>query len=186
MIIDGNDPYTQPSFSLSNRLRRAAWEVAYIVLFRFSPRPFHGWRSFVLRSFGAKLGSHVHVYPGVRIWAPWKLEIGSYVGIADGAIVYNMADIKIGDYAVVSQGAHLCAGSHDINSKNFQLIASPITIGNHAWICAEAFLAPGVVIPEGAVVGARAVVSRSPKEQWAVYAGMPARRINTRVRRVAE
>ncbi|WP_311766908.1 MULTISPECIES: putative colanic acid biosynthesis acetyltransferase [unclassified Burkholderia] len=140
----------------------------------------------MLRLFGAKLGRHVHVYPRVKIWAPWKLEIGSYVGIADDAVIYNMADIKIGNYAVVSQGAHLCGGSHDINSKNFQLIASPITVGDHAWICAEAFLAPGVVIPEGAVVGARSVVSRSPKEQWAVYAGMPARRINTRVRRVVE
>ncbi|MFP3504717.1 putative colanic acid biosynthesis acetyltransferase [Burkholderia sp. SIMBA_062] len=114
------------------------------------------------------------------------LEIGSHVGIADGVILYNMANIKIGSYVVISQGAHLCAGSHDIHSRNFQLVTRPITVGDHAWICAEAFLMPGAVVPEGAVVGARAVVSRPLEEQWAVYAGMPARRINLRVRRGAE
>ncbi len=183
MIIDGNDPFTEPSFNLSNRLRRAVWGVAYVLLFRFSPRPLHGWRALLLRSFGAKLGPHVHVYPRVRIWAPWMLEIGSHVGIADGVTLYSMATIKIGSYAVISQGAHLCAGSHDIHSANFQLVTRPIAVGDHAWVCAEAFLAPGAVVPEGAVVGARAVVSRPLEEPWAVYAGMPARRINSRVRR---
>ncbi|CAG9194863.1 Putative colanic acid biosynthesis acetyltransferase WcaF [Burkholderia vietnamiensis] len=114
------------------------------------------------------------------------LEVGSHVGIADGAILYNMADIKIGNYVVISQGAHLCAGSHDIHSRNFQLVTQPITVADHAWVCAEAFLAPGVTVPEGAVIGARAVVSRPLEEQWAVYAGMPARRINSRKRRGAE
>jgi putative colanic acid biosynthesis acetyltransferase WcaF len=186
MIIDGNDPFTEPSFNFSNRLRRAVWGAAYVLLFRYSPRPLHGWRSLLLRSFGAKLGPHVHVYPRARIWAPWMLEIGSHVGIADGVILYNMAHIRIGNHVVISQGAHLCAGSHDIHSRNFQLVARPIAVGDHAWVCAEAFLAPGAIVPEGAVVGARAVVSRPLEEQWAVYAGMPARRINSRTRRGAE
>lgn len=181
-ILSGTDPATEPSFSLGNRLARAAWNCAWLLLFRPSPRPLHAWRAWLLRAFGARLGAHVHVYPSVRIWAPWNLQTGSHVGIGDGAIVYSMAPIRIGARATISQGAHLCAGSHDVDSANFQLIAAPIEIGAHAWICAEAFVGLGVRIAEGAVVGARSVVTRSLSEPWTVYAGAPARALRARRR----
>jgi putative colanic acid biosynthesis acetyltransferase WcaF len=174
MIIQGNDPYTQPSFSLQNRIMRAIWGVVWLILFRTSPRPFHVWRRFLLRLFGAKLGKHVNVYPTVKIWAPWALDIGNFVGVADGVTLYNMASITIGDYCVISQGAHLCAGSHDIDSSNFQLITKPILLNSYAWVCAEAFVGPGVNIAEGCVLGARAVVVKSIVEPWTVWAGNPA------------
>ena len=174
MIIQGNDPYTQPSFSLQNRIMRAIWGAVWFILFRTSPRPFHVWRRFLLRLFGAKLGKHVNVYPTVKIWAPWALSIGDYVGVADGVKLYNMASIKIGDYCVISQGAHLCAGSHDIDSSNFQLITKPISLESYVWVCAEAFVGPGVTIAEGCVLGARAVVVKSIVEPWTVWAGNPA------------
>ena len=174
MIIEGNDPYTQPSFSLQNRIMRAVWGVVWLVLFRTSPRPLHVWRRCLLRFFGAKLGKHVNVYPTVKIWAPWALDIGNFVGVADGVTLYNMASITIGDYCVISQGAHLCAGSHDIDSSNFQLITKPILLNSYAWVCAEAFVGPGVNIAEGCVLGARAVVVKSIVEPWTVWAGNPA------------
>lgn len=180
MILQGNDPYRGPSFSLGNRVLRAVWGVVYVLFFRFSPRPLHAWRNFLLTLFGAKLGQHVHVYPSVQIWAPWNLRIGNFVGIGNGAILYSMDEITIGDHAVISQGAHLCCGSHDYNSENFQLFAKPIVIGAGAWICAEAFIHPGVVVPEGAVVGARSVVPKSLSEPWAVYAGNPCRQVGKR------
>jgi len=173
MIIQGNDPYTQPSFSMQNRLMRAIWGVVWLILFRTSPRPFHLWRRFLLRFFGAKLGKHVNVYPTVKIWAPWALNIGSFVGVAEGVTLYNMASITIGDHCVISQGAHLCAGSHDIDSSNFQLIAKPISLDSYVWVCSEAFVGPGVKIAEGCVLGARAVVVKSIAEPWTVWAGNP-------------
>ena len=174
MIIQGNDPYTQPSFSLQNRIMRAIWGVVWLILFRTSPRPFHVWRRFLLCLFGAKLGKHVNVYPTVKIWAPWALDIGNFVGVADGVTLYNMASITIGDYCVISQGAHLCAGSHDIDSSNFQLITKPISLNSYVWVCAEAFVGPGVKIADGCVLGARAVVVKSIVEAWTVWAGNPA------------
>jgi putative colanic acid biosynthesis acetyltransferase WcaF len=92
-----------------------------------------------------------------------------------------MNQIDIGDYAVISQGAHLCGGTHDYNSLNFQLVIKPIVIGARAWVCAEAFIHPGVVVPEGAVVGARAVVSKTLIKPWTVYAGNPAIQVGNRV-----
>lgn len=181
MIIQGNDPATQPSFSLANRVARALWGAVWLLLFRFSPRPFHAWRATLLRLFGARLGKAVHVYPRVDIWAPWQLTVGDRVGIANGVTLYNMAPITIGANAVISQGAHLCAGNHDIDSPNFQLITAPIRIGEHAWVCAEAFVGPGVELAEGCVVGARGVVMRSIREPWTVWSGNPATKRRSRI-----
>lgn len=174
MIVQGNDPATEPSFSLANRVGRAIWGGVWLVLLRPSPRSFHRWRAFWLRLFGAQLGHDVHVYPNVKVWAPWQLRIGNRVGVADGATLYNMAPLAIGDDCVISQGAHLCGGSHDIASPNFQLIAAPITLESNVWVCAEAFVGPGVKIARGCVLGARAVVMRSISEPWTVWAGNPA------------
>jgi putative colanic acid biosynthesis acetyltransferase WcaF len=174
MIIQGNDPYTQPSFSLGNRMARALWGVVWLLLFRPSPRPLHAWRRLLLRLFGARLGEHVNVHASVKIWAPWQLTIGNRVGIASSVSLYNMATMTIGDHCVVSQGAHLCGGSHDIDSPNFQLMAKPITLEPHVWVCADAFVGLGVTIAEGCVLGARAVVVKSIADPWTVWAGNPA------------
>lgn len=172
-IVQNNDPRVQPSFSIANRMGRMLWGIVWITLFRFTPRPLHAWRSFLLKAFGAKIGRQVHIYAGVKIWAPWNLVIGDHVGIGDGATLYSMDVITIQDNAVISQGAHLCAGSHDIDSDNFQLIAAPITIKPYCWVCAEAFVGPGVILEEGCVVGARGVVMRSITQPWTVWSGNP-------------
>ena len=182
MIIKGSNPYTSPSFSLKHRIYRQVWNCIYIIFFRISPRPFHKWRAMLLIIFGAKIGREAHVYPGAKIWAPWNLELGDYVGIADGVTIYNMDIIRIGSYSVVSQGAHLCGGSHDYNSSNFQLYAKPIILGEHVWICAEAFVSLGVNIPDGVVVGARSLVTKSILVPWTVCAGHPAKQIGLRTR----
>lgn len=180
MILQGNDPYRGPSFSLSNRLLRGLWGVVYVLFFRISPRPFHAWRNLLLRLFGAKLGRYVHIYPTVKIWAPWNLIVGNFVGIGDDATIYCMDQIRIGNHAVISQGAHLCAGSHDFNTPNFQLTTSPISIGSRVWLCAESFVGPGVSIADGSVIGARAVVAKSINEPWRVWVGVPARQVGVR------
>jgi putative colanic acid biosynthesis acetyltransferase WcaF len=59
------------------------------------------------------------------------------------------------------------------------LLKPPIDIGDEAWICADAFVGPGVNIGRGAVVGARAVAV-SDVVPWAVVAGNPARQVKIR------
>jgi len=182
MIIQKDNPYTGPSFSLQNRLGRAAWSVVCLVFFRPAPRLMHNWRNMILRLFGAKVGRHVHIHANVKIWAPWNLEIGNFVGIGDGVNLYCMDKIAIADYAVVSQGAHLCAGSHDYNQPSFQLITAPISIGARAWICADAFVGMGVTIADGVVLGARSLASKSILESWTVWGGVPAKKLGARQR----
>jgi acetyltransferase-like isoleucine patch superfamily enzyme len=47
-----------------------------------SPQFAHGWRRFLLKAFGAKIGRRVIVRPSARITYPWKVEIGDYSWVA--------------------------------------------------------------------------------------------------------
>ena len=59
------------------------------------------------------------------------------------------------------------------------LLKPPIRVGDGAWICADAFVGPGVSVGEGAVLGARSVVMRDV-ERNSIMAGNPARRVAER------
>lgn len=147
--------------------------------FHFSPRPFFGWRRLLLRLFGAKVGREVHIYSTVTIYLPWNFEIGDWSSIGEHAFIYNLGKITIGRKTTISHRAHLCAGTHDYTNNTLPLLKLPIEIQDSAWICADAFIGPGVTISEGAVVGARAVVMKNV-QPWEVVAGNPARFINKR------
>lgn len=174
------DTFTGASFSLSNRIMRVVWGIVYVLFFRYSPRPFHEWRSFLLRLFGAKVGKRVHVYPAVKIWAPWNLELHDECGVGGGANLYSQGKIVLGKRSIVSQGAYLCTGSHDYTKKGHPLITAPILVEAFAWVAAEAFVHPGVTIGEGAVIGARSVVVKS-MPAWMVCAGNPCKALKPRV-----
>lgn len=165
--------FTGPSFSISNRLIRAIWRLVYVLAFRVSPRPAHGWRRFLLRLFGAKISGTAHVYPCAVIWAPWNLEIGESVGIADDAVLYSQDKITLEDCVTVSQEAYLCTGSHDYRRDGFPLWTAKIWVKRNAWVAARAFIHPGVTVGENAVVGACAVVTRDVPP-GAIMAGNPA------------
>src|SRR4051794_39923849 len=99
--MHNTDTYTGPSFSLKNRLARVVWGGTYVLLFRYSPKPLHAWRSFLIRLFGGKVGNGVHVYPRVKIWAPWNLDLGDECGVANEAILYSQGKITIGKRVVI-------------------------------------------------------------------------------------
>ena len=156
-----------------NKVARLLWGCVWVLLFRPSPVPFRAWRRCLLRCFGAKIGTGVKVMPSAKIWAPWNLTMGEQATIGEGVNCYCVAPIEIAAHATVSQGAHLCAASHDIEDPRMKLIRAPIQIQTGAWICAEAFVGMGVVVEEGAVVGARAVVVKDVSA-WDVVVGNPA------------
>jgi putative colanic acid biosynthesis acetyltransferase WcaF len=171
--------YCPSPFSLWNKIARVTWAMIWLLLFRISPRPFHGWRRFVLRIFGAKIGRGVHPYPSCRIMQPWMLEIGDYSCLGPYVVCYAGDRIKIGAYSTVSQYTHLCTSSHDYQQKNMPLITAPILIEDQVWICADSFIGPGVTIHQGAVVGARSSVFKDIRP-WTVVGGNPAKYIKER------
>ena len=168
-----------PSFSLGNRLGRVVWMACWFALARWTPPALHGWRALLLRLFGADLGSGCRVHGSASIWHPANLALGDNVLIGPGARIYNQGQITIGKDSIVSQRAHLCASTHDISDQHFQLILRPITIGKGCWIAAEAFVGPGVVMGDHAILAARGALF-DDAEPNQVYRGNPAQMIKAR------
>lgn len=177
-------PRTNPAgyrnlHTLDHKLRRLAWAFIYYLLFRPSPVFLIGWRNFLLRAFGAKLG-RTWFHPSVKIYAPWKLEVGDESFLGPDVDVYNDFGIKIGQRVVISQRTFLCTATHDYTDPFNPLTGGKIIVHDDVWIAAEAFVAPGITVGSGVVVGARAVVTKDV-EPWTVVAGNPAKFIKKRV-----
>ncbi|MBC2886432.1 putative colanic acid biosynthesis acetyltransferase [Ochrobactrum sp. CM-21-5] len=167
------------TFTLSHRVQRLFWSVAWLVLAAWTPSFMWRWRGFVLRLFGATIDRTAIVRGSARIWWPSNLIMGAHASLGPGAICYNVATVTLAPYAIVSQRAHLCTAGHNIDLPNFPLEAAPITIGPKSWVAAEAFVGPGVTIGEGAVLAARGVCVRDI-EPWIVCGGNPAKPIRKR------
>lgn len=134
------------------------WWIVQSTLFGCSPQFMYGWRRFLLRLFGASIGSNVLVRPTVRVTFPWNVEIGKNAWVGDEVRLYSLGKIVIGSNAVISQKSYLCTGSHDYKRPSFDIFSLPINVESEAWIAADVFVAPGVTIGRGAVVSARSSV----------------------------
>jgi putative colanic acid biosynthesis acetyltransferase WcaF len=168
-------PYTRGEY-----LRRFAWSIVQALLIRPSPGRAMGWRRFWLKLFGAKVGKLSGIRPTTRIVHPWLLTLDDFAMLGDGVTVYNLGHVTVGQHTVVSQNVHLCAGTHDYTGPDLPLIRSTITLGRGVWVCADAFIGPGVTIGDNTVVAARAVVVKDT-EPNVVVGGNPARVIKQRV-----
>ena len=143
------------------------WWIVQGTFFRMSPQFMYGFRRFLLRLFGAKIGKKVIIRPTVRITYPWKVSIGNYSMVGDDVVLYSLGDIEIGDNVVISQKSYLCTGSHDYLQIDFPIFAKKITIENQCWLATDVFVAPGITIKEGTVVGSRS----------SVYKDLPANKV---------
>src|ERR1700750_1814289 len=110
------------------------WWIVQASLFKTSPQVCYGWRRFLLRLFGARIGKKVIIRPSATITYPWKLSIGDWCQIGDNVTLYTLGDIIIGDHAVVSQHSYLCTGSHDHSRPTFDIYAQTIRIEPEAWV----------------------------------------------------
>jgi putative colanic acid biosynthesis acetyltransferase WcaF len=155
------------------------WWLIQGSFFRWSPQGFYAFRRWLLRAFGASIGVGVLIRPSVKVVYPWNIVIKDYAWIGDEVVIYSFAKITIGENTVVSQKSYLCAGTHDYSSPHFDIDANPIVIGNKAWLATDVFIAPGINIGDGAVIGARSSVF-SDMPPMMICVGSPARPIKPR------
>lgn len=164
------------NYTVREKVLRVIWGFVSPIFFRYSPRLFYFWRNALLRMMGARIGKNVKIYPSAEIMYPWLLEIGDNTTISWGVRIYNLALSKIGSNTMISQYSHLCGGTHNFRSQNFDLVRTGFTIGNRVWLAADSFIGPGIHVKDGAVVAARAVVVKDV-EPGVIVAGNPARQI---------
>jgi putative colanic acid biosynthesis acetyltransferase WcaF len=137
------------------------------------------WKAWILKAFGAKIGSRVVIRSRVNITMPWRLEIGDDVWVGDEVMILSLDRVTIASNCCLSQRSFLCTGSHDFSSETFSLITKPIVIEESCWVGAQSFIGPGVTMKMGSRTLAGAVVIRNVDQGTAV-AGVPAKPIHVR------
>ncbi len=139
------------------------------------------------------IGPGFHSGRGTHLWAPNRLVIGKNFYM--GRYSQIECDAVIGEFVIF--GNFVClAGKYD---HNYEEIGVPITesinirssqyswkgrgleitIGNDVWIGLGSIVLSGVTIGEGSVIAAGSVVTRDVDE-YAIYAGNPAKKISDR------
>jgi len=172
---------SKTAWPIKVKLKRGLWSFVIQPLVRWLPKSCSPIRIWALRLMGASIGERCLILPGVKVLMPWNLKLAHCVAIGERVNIYNFAQVTIDRMTVVSQYCFLCTGSHDYSRGDMPLIYDPITIGSECWVAAGVFLAPGIQIPNGAVIGAMSVVSKELSSEWAVYAGNPCSFIKNRV-----
>ena len=151
--------YTAASFDRgASRWKEVLWVLVKCLFFQgASPWP-SAFRVFLLRLFGARVGSGVVIRSGVNITFPWRLVLGNHAWIGEEVFILSLSEVVIEESVCVSQRAFLCTGSHDYTRPGFDLKTAPIMLRRGAWVAAQAFVGPGVEVGEGSVVAAGSVV----------------------------
>src|SRR3982074_538131 len=89
----------------ASKPKQLLWYLVNIIFFK---NPFNissGSKVFLLKLFGATLGTGVVVKPAVNIKFPWKLVIGDYSWIGEEVWIDNLSEVIIGSNVTLSQGA---------------------------------------------------------------------------------
>ena len=131
-----------------------------------------------------KIGDRAYIGQGSSIISRNSVTIGNDVTVAWGVTIYDHNShsfdwsqrARVVEHFYHKYGTESCFADIDWDGVS----SAPIVIEDRVWIGFDAVILKGVTIGEGAVVGARSVVSRNV-EPYTVVAGNPAvliRRLN--------
>ena len=128
-------------------------------------------RVWILRLFGAKIGTNLIIRPRVRIKFPWNVQIGNNCWIGEGVWIHNQDKVLIGDNTVISQEVFITTGSHD-HYKTMDLITKPVKIGAGVWVTSRSMILLGVSIADNTIITPNSVVHKTI-EKSGIYGGNP-------------
>ncbi len=156
----------------------ALWYFVDLLLVRNPFIVFSGFKAFILRLFGAKIGRNVLLHPGVQVKFPWNLEIGDNCWIGERVWIHNQGRVVIGSNTVISQESFISTGSHD-TLKTMDLVIRPVIVGDGVWLTTRCIVKPGVTIGHKTIVTPASVVHKSLPENG-IFGGNPVQLIKQR------
>jgi galactoside O-acetyltransferase len=137
------------------------------------------------------IGDSVIIDDFVFLMGGTSTEIGSFVHIASFASIAGGGELLLEDFVGVSGGSRVYTGNDDYLGGcltgptvpyPYRIpIRSFVHIKKHAVIGANTVILPGVVIGEGAAVGANSLVTKDC-EPWTIFVGSPVRAVRPRPR----
>lgn len=164
----------------ASKIKQIAWFVCSVLCVKNTLIPFSGFRVWILRIFGAKIGTGAVIRAGVQIKYPWKLTMGDHVWLGEHCWIDNITDVSIGNNVCISQGAMLCTGNHNYRSDNFELILKSIILEDGVWIGAKSVVCPGVVAATHSVLAVGSVATKN-MDAYMMHQGNPAVAVKKRI-----
>lgn len=146
--------YFKSDNNINLKIYLQIWRIVNFLFFFNFLIPLNGYRAFLLKLFGAKIGNNVIIRPGVKVHNPKNITIKNNSWIGENVNLYSLDKILIDENVVISQEVFLCTGSHNYKSKYFETIQEPITIRKNSWICMRSTILMGVTIPENSIIPA--------------------------------
>ncbi len=165
--------YDNGWFQPGNTFKRTAWHFINCFFFRSGYFPFYGFKTSLLKLFGAKIGVGVLIKPSVNIKYPWLLTVGDHVWIGENVWIDNLANVSIGNNVCLSQGALLLTGNHNYKKSSFDLMLGTITLEDGVWVAAGAIVCPGVTCKSHSILSVGSVATNN-LEPYSIYLGNPA------------
>lgn len=160
----------------------------------------------VLLSCGAQpdnivIENHVRIYGHLGSCANGTIRVGDFVQIGPGSIIRSVTQVDIGALTSISTNVIISDNnSHSVNPFDREIMqktpagsperswinsdSAPIIIGRNCWIGENSRICKGVVIGDGAVVAANAVVTKDIPAN-SIAAGNPAKIVKTDIDRTA-
>jgi putative colanic acid biosynthesis acetyltransferase WcaF len=163
-----------------NTIKRVLWHYLNAIFLKTSLVPFNGFKIFLLRSFGAKIGKKVTIKPGVNVKYPWHLTIGDHTWVGENVWIDCLVPVTIGNNVCLSQGAVILTGSHNYKKTSFDLITDSVILEDGVWIGACALVNAGVIAASHAVLTSGSVATKN-LEAYTIYQGNPAVKMRMRV-----
>jgi maltose O-acetyltransferase len=137
-----------------------------------------GPRHQLLHELLGSLGRSSVILPRFQCDYGKNITIGVKTFVNYDAIMLDCAPITIGDDVAIGPRAQLLTAWHPVDDHEARRTgweaASPIAIGDNAWIGAGAILCPGVTVGCNSVIGAGSVVTKDVSAHM-VAAGNPCR-----------
>jgi maltose O-acetyltransferase len=153
--------------------------LAYLYFFRFGKI-----RSYFYTWMMKKTGENVYIFSPFRCTSPEGIEIGNEVVIANNCVMGGEGGLKIGNYVMIGNNVTILTSNHgyekyDIPMLRQSIECKPTKINDDVWIGANSVILPGVLIGQGAIIGAGSIVTKDI-EPYSIVAGNPARIIKKR------
>ena len=166
---------------LLEKILRGGWQR--LSLYQISLIPSNHLRKWLYKGLGAECGARSLFHFRTEIREPWKLWIGEGTVIGDNALLDAHNGLTLGREVNLSSNVVIYTGQHDHRDPYFRSKGGKksVEIGDRAWLGSNVLVLPGVVIGEGAVCCAGAVITKDVAP-YTVVAGVPAKEVGERPR----
>ena len=173
-------------------LKKNLYLVIYYLIARYLPSSYMGWvgrvsnalRVVCCKRIFKSAGKIITVDRGAYFGNGRNVVIGDYSGISANCVLPS--NIIIGNYVMMAPDLLALKNNHRFDrpdipiSRQGDIVAQPIVIGDNVWIGQRVIITPGTRIASGSVVAAGAVVTRE-HEPDSIIGGNPARVIRSRI-----